>query len=142
MPAITRDMMEIARVTTQYRSEKLAPMGLKSCHSSYLLAISNHPGISQDQLAQMICINKSNVARQVVVLEDTGFITRSPSPNDKRVMQLYPTEKTMEVLPQIRQVNRFWQEYLTEDLTQQELEILETLLRRIQARAAAWTEEK
>ena len=142
MPAITRDMMEIARVTTQYRSEKLAPMGLKSCHSSYLLAISNHPGISQDQLAQMICINKSNVARQVVVLEDTGFITRSPSPKDKRVMQLYPTEKTMEVLPQIRQVNRFWQEYLTEDLTQQELEILETLLRRIQARAAAWTEEK
>ena len=142
MPAITRDMMEIARVTTQYRSEKLAPMGLKSCHSSYLLAISNHPGISQDQLAQMICINKSNVARQVVVLEDTGFITRSPSPNDKRVMQLYPTEKTMEVLPQIRQVNRFWQEYLTEDLTQQELEVLETLLRRIQARAAAWTEEK
>ena len=89
------------------------------------------------------CIRKASArARQVVVLEDTGFITRSPSPNDKRVMQLYPTEKTMEVLPQIRQVNRFWQEYLTEDLTQQELEILETLLRRIQARAAAWTEEK
>ena len=141
MPAITRDMMEIARVTTQYRSEKLAPLGLKSCHSSYLLAISNHPGISQDQLAQMICINKSNVARQVVVLEESGFITRSPNPSDKRGMQLYPTEKTLEILPQIRQVNRFWQEYLTGDLTQQELEVLESLLRRIQAKAAAWTEE-
>ena len=142
MSQIIRDITEIARTGSQYRTDRLAPMGLKACHASYLTEICDCPGISQDKLAQKICINKSNVARQVVVLEDTGFITRSPSPNDKRVMQLYPTEKTMEVLPQIRQVNRFWQEYLTEDLTQQELEVLETLLRRIQARAAAWTEEK
>ena len=63
MSQIVRDMTEIARCGVQYRSDKLAPLGLKSCHASYLTEICENPGISQDKLARRICINKSNVAR-------------------------------------------------------------------------------
>ena len=99
MSQIIRDITEIARCGAQYKADRLAPMGLKGCHASYLTEICAHPGISQDQLAKRICINKSNVARQAATLDEEGFVTRTPSPTDKRIMELHPTQKTLDLLP-------------------------------------------
>ena len=138
MSQIIRDITEIARCTTQYRAEALAPMGLKACHASYLTEICAAPGISQDQLASRICINKSNVARQVAILEEDGFITRTPSTTDKRIMQLFPTEKTLKLLPQISQILVELEQCLTEDLTETEKDLLEDLLSRMLSKASEW----
>lgn len=140
MSQILRDITEITRCGAQYRAENLAPMGLKACHASYISEICADPGISQDQLAQRICINKSNVARQVVILEEGGFISRIPCQEDKRVMRLYPTEKALTLLPQIHAIRDAWEEYLTADLTREELDILTALLSRMKTKATAWME--
>ena len=76
MSQIIKDMTEITRCGVDYRTEMLAPLGLKACHASYLLEICGEPGISQDQLAQRLYINKSNVARQVAILEENGLSHR------------------------------------------------------------------
>ena len=138
MSQLIRDITEIARCGAQYRSEALAPMGLKACHASYLLEICAHPGISQDKLAQRICINKSNVARQAAILEEEGFITRTPAPSDKRIMQLNPTQKTLELLPRIQPILRQWEACLTEELTPEEKRVLETLLSKMKEKATEW----
>ena len=140
MSQIIRDITEIARCTTQYRTETLAPMGLKACHASYLTEICATPGISQDKLASRICINKSNVARQAAILEEDGFIIRTPSATDKRIMQLFPTQKTLDLLPQISKILVNLELYLTADLTEEEKELLESLLSRMLAKAADWME--
>ena len=140
MSQIIRDITEIARCGAQYRTEALAPMGLKACHASYLTVICDHPGISQDRLAHTICINKSNVARQAAILEEGGFITRVPCQNDKRIMRLYPTEKATSLLPQISQIMDSWEHCLTKDLSDDEIEILAVVLERMKRRAAAWME--
>ena len=142
MSQIIRDITEIARCGVQYRSDKLAPMGLKSCHASYLTEICENPGISQDKLARRICINKSNVARQVAVLEEDGFITRKPSEADKRVMELYPTEKTMELMPQINEVLMCWEDCITHDLSDEERELITGLLMKMKARAGLYMEDR
>ena len=140
MSQIIRDITEISRCGAQYRTEALAPMGLKACHASYLSEICAHPGISQDQLASLICINKSNVARQAAILEEDGFITRSPSQSDKRVMQLYPTQKALDLLPSISPILRQWESCLTADLTEDEKLLLGQLLARMRAKASCWME--
>ncbi|MBR2888917.1 MAG: MarR family transcriptional regulator [Oscillospiraceae bacterium] len=138
MSDIIRDITEITRAGTQYRSDSFAPMGLKACHASYLQEICAEPGISQDRLASRICINKSNVARQAAVLEEGGFITRVSCQNDKRVMRLYPTEKSLALLPQIQKIMDDWENCLTQGLSEDEKEILVTLLERMKLRASAW----
>ena len=138
MSEIIRNVTEIVRCTSQYRTEYLAPMGLKACHASYLTEICATPGISQDQLASRICINKSNVARQAAILEEDGFITRTPSITDKRIMQLFPTQKTLDLLPQISKILVNLELYLTADLTEEEKELLENLLSRMLTKAADW----
>ena len=141
MPHIIKTMNEITRCGMQYRTDNLEPFGLKSCHASYLLEICRNPGISQDTLARRICINKSNIARQIVVLEEGGFVERRSSQEDRRVMELYPTEKTLELLPELRKVLGGWSRYLTQDFTEEEIELLGRMLSSMRERAAQWMEE-
>ena len=142
MSQIIRDITEFSRCGVQYRSDKLAPLGLKSCHASYLTEICETPGISQDKLARRICINKSNVARQAAALEEDGFITRVPSAMDKRVMELYPTEKTLTLLPQISDILMRWENCITQDLSEEEKEGLSILLRKMPQRASRYMEDR
>ena len=142
MSQIIRDITEIARCGAQYRTEALSPMGLKACHASYLLEISAHPGISQDKLAARICINKSNVARQTASLEEDGFILRVPCEQDKRIMQLYPTQKTLDLLPEIRQILTQWEDCLTAEVSEEERLILTRLLGRMKDKATEWMDNR
>ena len=142
MSQIIRDMTEIARCGAQYKDDRLSPMGLKGCHASYLTEICAHPGISQDQLAKRICINKSNVARQAATLEEEGFLTRTPSPTDKRIMELHPTQKTLDLLPEISCVLKRWEGCITGDLTADELELLASLLAKMKTRASDYMDRR
>ena len=142
MSEIIRNVTEIVRCTSQYRTEYLAPMGLKACHASYLTEICANPGISQDRLARLICINKSNVARQVAVLEEDGFVRRVASAADKRVMELYPTEKTLELMPQISSILLRWENCITQDLSEEDKACLSSLLDKMSSRASRYMEDR
>lgn len=67
-------------------------------------------------------------------------MTRVPAQEDKRVMRLYPTQKTLELLPQITALLDAWEARLSQDFTPQELELLADLLARMKAKAADWME--
>ncbi len=142
MSQIIRDIIEIARCSVQYRGDQLAPMGLKSCHASYLTEICANPGISQDGLARKICLNKSNVARQAAILEEDGFIIRKPSEADKRVMELYPTEKTLSLMPRISKILVCWENCIGDSLNEDERELLSALLARMKERSVRYMEDR
>lgn len=136
MPHITQLIAHIHRMDYQYRSEKFEPLGLKACHGKYLKVICENPGICQEQLTAHMLVNKSNIARQVAALEEAGFLERRNCSKDKRMIRLYPTEKTLSLQPQIQEALDFRQAYLLQDLSEEEQKTLEDLLGRIQKRAA------
>lgn len=142
MTQIIRDITEITRAGAEYKATNLAPYGLKGCHASYLAEICACPGISQDKLAQKICINKSNVARQAAFLEEDGFILRKPSQADKRVMELYPTEKTLQLMPEITEVLDKWEDFLLADLSDEEVAHVHFVLQRMRDKASGWMEAR
>jgi len=142
MSRFNSDLLAITRCARAFRSERMAKHGLKGFHTVYLSRICNNPGISQDQLAKNILVDKSTVTRQVAVLEESGFITRTPSARDKRVMQLYPTEKALALLPEIRKTVNEWDAIASGGLTEEELETLTELLYKVRLNAAKWMEEK
>ncbi len=138
MHQITLDISELARSGIQYRNDRMLPHGLKSCHAMNLSQICARPGISQDALTRLRHADKSSIARQVATLEEDGFITRVSCQDDKRVMKLYPTEKALQILPQIREALEYWETLLTQDFSEEEIRILTELLSRMKARAATW----
>lgn len=142
MPALMYNITHIARCAAQYRSEEMAPLGLKACHASYLATICHCPGITQDQLARKIFINKSNVARQLAALEESGFVERRPSPEDKRATLVYPTQKAMDTMPEISRIFREWEAFVAQDLTEEERMLAVKMLAKIHARSAEWMENR
>ena len=136
MNTITQIIGQIHRLDYQYRSSKFEPLGLKACHGKYLKVICDNPGICQEQLTAHMLVNKSNIARQIAVLEELGFVERRSCSKDKRMIRLYPTEKTLSLEHEILDVLNSWQRHLLQDLSPEDLQTLQTLLERIRVRAA------
>ena len=141
MPSISRYINVISRCGNMYRNERLKDTDLGTAHHTYLFNICRNPGISQERLSRMIYINKSNVTRNLAVLEKNGYIERRPSEQDKRVMLVYPTQKAEDTLPKLRQIMRDWNDLVAADLTEDELEQLRDILSRIAARATGYADE-
>ena len=141
MYRIMRKINLVSRCQTLYLADQLRDTGIGPCHHSYLLTIARRPGISQEELAKEICVNKSSVARNLANLENQGYIERKSSPQDKRVLQVYPTEKLLEVLPQVRLATKAWNAYLTADFTEEEMEQFQHVLDRIVERAKCYMEK-
>ena len=142
MPSFTRNINLISRCGNAYRGEGLAGSGLSASHYFYVLAICNHPDISQDQLARRLYLNKSSVARAVATLERDGFVERVPHAEDKRVLLLRPTERALTLLPRVREVARGWNEFLLSDLEEGERDAFLATLEKISQKAMSYIDER
>lgn len=136
---ISKDIAAISRYLRRKRHRYMEPLGLKSLHARLLLDILETPGLSQDSLSQKAGFDKSNIARQVAVLEEAGYVRRAPSSMDKRVLELYPTEKTLLLQPELLRAMEQWEEKLVANLTGEEKQLLAALLGKL--RAAAMEDE-
>ena len=128
----------LARCTDMYRDERFRPLGLNSRQSVLLLQVCRNSGVKQDALSKAIFIDKSNVTRQMAALEEAGLVTRCPDEEDRRQVRVFPTEKALALLPEIRAGFREWREYLQEGLTEEELELFCGVMDKVTRRAAAW----
>ena len=132
----------ISRCEGIYRQNKLKNSGLSSCHHSYILAISHHPGMTQDQLAKHICIDKSGVTRHLSYLEKKGYVERCSDQHDKRAICVYPTQKMLDILPEVKKIVTDWNDYLTKDIDPEELDCFNRVLDQIAERAKKYIYEK
>jgi MarR family transcriptional regulator for hemolysin len=124
MESIIRSINHIARLATLYRERELKKYGLGPMHHTYILNICRNPGISQEALSQLIFVNKSNVTRQLAVLEEKGYLRRQTSSVDARCLLVYPTEKALAIQPVISEMLQRWNDQVLagfSEIEQQEL---------------------
>lgn len=135
MSKFMKMLNNVSRSQAIYRKSRISADDLQAGHYAYVLAICAAPGRSQEELARELCINKSTVARKLNTLEERGYVSRIPLPEDKRRFAVYPTEKMLAVLPEIKSVSAEWMELLSEGISEEELAVLDSVLSRMQARA-------
>ena len=142
MSKFMKMLNNISRSQAIYRHNKISAKDLQSGHYAFVLAICHKPGRSQEELAKELCINKSTVARNLNFLEENGYISRNALPNDKRQFSVHPTEKMKAILPEIKKASLEWMELLSEGITQDELDIFNSVLERMQTHARRIIEEQ
>lgn len=76
------------------------------------------------------------MARQLAFLEEQGFVYRLPREEDKRVTEVFPTKKTLDMYPRLREILREWSDFVFSDFTQDELDIFGRLVIKASERAA------
>ena len=135
MSKFMKMLNNISRSQAIYRHEKISADDLHSSHYAFVLAICRKEGRSQEELAKELCLNKSTVARALNSLEEKGYITRTPLPQDKRQFSVYPTPKMIEVLPEVKKASEEWMQLLSDGIAPEELEVFNSVLERMQERA-------
>ena len=123
------------RCAMRFRERELADTGLAGCQTPYLTTLYRHPGISQEEMAKALNVNKSSVTRQLSALEVKGYVRREPAATDKRILLAYPTEKALALKERLYHCYHDWSSYLTQDFTEEEQAVLSRLMVRIAQRA-------
>ena len=131
----------ITRRAGVYRTLKLENSELSGCHHPFVMQICKNPGKTQEWLARNMTLNKSTVARALTYLEDKGYVRREADKNDKRALLVYPTERMLEVLSDVRAITDEWNEGLCEGISDGELEVFRSVLERMKVRSRELVEE-
>jgi len=87
--------------------------------------------MSQEEIAKHLCINKSTTARHIAFLEKNGYIKREVCAQDKREMLVYPSEKMLEILPEVVNITKEWNSLVSDGLTEEELEFFHRILEKM-----------
>lgn len=142
MPSIMRMVNILSRCQALYKAERLRGEELSPVCYNYVLPVCHHPGMSQEQLARHVCVDKCSVTRHLSRLEEGGYVERRPSETDKRATLVYPTGKLEDMLPKVREVNREWSDYILEGLSEEEIRQFEETLLKIARRAKEYVNSK
>ncbi len=102
----------------------------------YLLSVCQTPNLSQDRLAQQLGVDASNVTRQLIDLEQKGYIRRHRDMKDGRRWLIEPTDRAYEILPRLVDVFSDVRASLTRDMSREEQELFDELVQRMAHNAA------
>ncbi|MCC3863712.1 MarR family transcriptional regulator [Terrisporobacter petrolearius] len=97
----------------------------------YLLELYMEDGRNQEELAEVLKIDKGTTARAIKKLEENGFVRRQKDENDKRSNRVYLTEEGKGVKNDIFFILNQWDEKMSEQLNKEERELMIKLLKRV-----------
>ncbi|GAB6888710.1 hypothetical protein JCM13304A_22090 [Desulfothermus okinawensis JCM 13304] len=113
---------------------KLRTFGLTNVQHLVLEALWLAPGLTSMELSRILNIDKATVSGIVERLYRGNWIEKKADPNDKRVIRIFPTEKSMDIQKKLIEIRKQANEELLKNFSLEEkllfkkflLEILET----------------
>lgn len=133
---LTRQMNTILATAAAEYAHALRDTDLRSAQLPYLMAVCEHPGMTQDALAGYLGVDKSNVARQISLLEGLGYVARQTDAADRRRLFVHPTDRAFDLLPCLVDAVSDCQRELTRGMSTEEKELLCELMTRMARNAA------
>lgn len=135
MNPLMKSINQTTRCGILFRDKVFKDIGLKDHQHAYIIHICSQPGITQEKLAFLINVNKSNVARQLSILEKNGLISRQYASDNRKQLCVFPTEKCTALFPIVKEQLKKWQDLILEDFSPQDKELVMSMMTRIADKA-------
>jgi len=114
-----------------YVGEKLQTYNIGSGQYPVLLVLSSKDYSSQQEISNILNVDKATSGRAIRKLVDAGYVERKQNPEDGRVYNVFLTEKGREIVPIIRKILSQWTGVLLSNFTQEEKELVMQLLEKM-----------
>lgn len=124
-------VFQLSRHVATALDRQLAPFNVTSQQAGLLIRSCKAWDASPARLASALGTDAAGVTRLLDRLEAKELIARRTSPTDRRAIVVEPTEAGRALVPQLLPAFRGVAEQLLDGLTVEEVELLETLLRRL-----------
>ncbi|MYL32289.1 MarR family transcriptional regulator [Pontibacillus yanchengensis] len=117
-------------LTNEIKS-RLEPYNLAPEQNLIMMLLWEEDGLTQNQLAQKLNKDKTNVARMASNLEKKGFITRSLYEEDRRSLKLYLTENGKQLGDEVIPIAEQFNDVVCDGISNDELMELERILNKM-----------
>ncbi|MCI7031247.1 MAG: MarR family winged helix-turn-helix transcriptional regulator [Clostridium sp.] len=121
----------IHRTGSSFLSKEFSKFNIGSGQYMYLIHLYKNDGLSQEELTEILNIDKGTTAKSIKKLETEGFVMRVKDKNDKRINRVYLTPKALEIKDEFLSSINAWENTLTSNLSYAEKEQALTLLKKI-----------
>ena len=121
----------IHRTGSSFLSKEFSKFNIGSGQYMYLIHLYKNDGLSQEELTEILNIDKGTTAKSIKKLETEGFVMRVKDKNDKRINRVYLTPKALEIKDEFLSSINAWENTLTSNLSYAEKEQALTLLNKI-----------
>ena len=121
----------IHRTGSSFLSKEFSKFNIGSGQYMYLIHLYTNDGLSQEELTEILNIDKGTTAKSIKKLETEGFVMRVKDKNDKRINRVYLTHKALEIKDEFLSSTNAWENTLTSNLSYAEKEQALTLLKKI-----------
>jgi len=111
--------------------DQLAPYGIGRGQLKFIRILHKKDGVSQEYIAEQLCMNKGTVARALQKLEQAEFIERQPSKDDRRVKEVYLTQKAYDTKKAFMKLIKKYTDDILDGFSDQERETVMVLLTRM-----------
>jgi len=132
----------IHRHRQNYLTKRLEAYRIGSGQHVFLMILSRHDGISQEQLSEYMKIDKATTAKAIKKLENEGYIRREVDPRDKRAYKVFLTPKGVEVIPAIKEAIQDWERMATNNISEDEIMLLMEILGKMAENACEFKEKR
>lgn len=98
-----------------------------------IMLLSNNPsGISFSELGKTMMVSRANMTTLIGRMEKENLVERQKNTSDKRSVKAYLTEEGQQLFDEIKYLHKEFSERMTKALSEDEKNILNDLLKKIQ----------
>ncbi len=121
----------IYRYSQIFFNSELKKYNLGSGQYIFLINLFQNNGISQEQLSDIVKIDKATTARAIAKLVKESYVIREVNDKDKRAYNLYTTPKAESIKNILFRILDSWNKIMLDNFTNEEKEILLKLTEKV-----------
>ena len=129
--SVLREIGIIARALDSIANIEFRDIELARSQYLYLVRIAENPGIIQEELSELLKVDRSTVARSVKKLEAKGLVQQMSAKDNRKNKKWFVTEKGAALYPFILAENDYSEETSLQGFSQAEIQALEEMLVRV-----------
>ena len=129
--SVLREIGIIARALDSIANIEFRDIELARGQYLYLVRIAENPGIIQEELSELLKVDRSTVARSVKKLEAKGLVQQKAAKDNKKNKEWFVTETGEKLYPFILAENDYSEETSLRGFSQAEVQALEKMLVRV-----------
>lgn len=112
-------------------NQRIKQYGISPEQWSLIFRVVEKSGLTQKELSDSTYKDQANITRSIDRLEEKAFLKRVPNDADRRIINLYPTQKAHDLISAIAPLSMQFNQELTAGLNTQERAMLLELLKKV-----------
>lgn len=128
---IIRTIGDITRTIQIDSNNHFKEFGLNNNLYIYIVRVCEQPGMFLGELADNVQIDRTTAFRTIKKLVKLGYFELKKDSVNQKIKRVYPTEKAMDIYPQLHEYEQKQSDFLLSNLSTEEIAQLKQLMAKL-----------